>query len=156
MFKFKIGDVVLYDSENTKNEICDVIALTKNGYVIETESTWGGEHPIYEVKEEDICICSQYAFRNLSSEAQQNALMHTMQRCQEVFAALESEGKIDSEKVGSIDWFDESKFKIKLCREYEETYCGTDMYEENYSDSTEQFFRVKLLERFGIEEGGEQ
>ena len=148
--EYKYMDEVIYMPEDERGHILAVLGDLPfdREYVFEADDR---KH-CCRVKERDLKLLMNPAeeFAKLDEEAKQFRLMQTMQRCQEVFAMLEAEGKIDSEKVGSIDWFDESKFKIELCREYEETYCGTDMYEANYSDSTEQFFRVKLLERFGI------
>ena len=151
MDKFNIGDQVYYIPTKDEGKIIAKVGDIDPVYIYESSLT----NMIRKVSEGDLKIISEVKtpaeeFAMLDEEAKQFRLMQTMQRCQEVFAMLEAEGKIDSEKVGSIDWHDESKFKIELCKEYEERYCGTDMYEENYSDSTEQFFRVKLLERFGI------
>lgn len=151
MSNFNIGDKVIYLPTKDEGKIIATVGDINPDYIYESSLI----DMIRKVSEEDLKLVSEVKtpaeeFAKIDEEAKQFRLMQTMQRCQEVFAMLEAEGKIDSEKVGSIDWYDESRFKIELCIEYEETYCGTDMYEENYSDSTEQFFRVKLLERFGI------
>lgn len=159
MSNFNIGDKVIYLPTKDEGKIIAKVNLEPDCvfesspivYIFESILTKKIQKVVgQELKHANKEKTPAEEFAKLDEEAKQFRLMQTMQRCQEVFAMLEAEGKIDSEKVGSIDWYDESKFKIELCIEYEKTYCGTDVYEENYSDSTEQFFRVKLLERFGI------
>ena len=150
MSNFNIGDKVIYLPTKDEGKIIAMVGDINSDYIYESSLI----DMIRKVPEEDLKLVSEVKtpaeeFAKLDEKAKQFRLMQTMQRCQEIFAMLEAEGKIDSEKVSSIDWYDESKFKIELCIKYEETYCGTDMYEEDYTDSTEQFFRVKLLERFG-------
>ena len=146
---YKYLDEVIYIPENEKGHIIAVLGDLPfdNEYIFESCD----KKHCCRAQERDLKLLMNPAeeFAKLDEDAKQFCLMQTMQRCQEVFAMLEAEGKIDSDIIGSIDWYNESEFKIELCREYENTYCGTEMYEENYFDSTEQFFRVKLLERFG-------
>lgn len=148
---FKENDKVIL---TMSGETCRVLAVVPNGedpeatkYVVQSLD---GTHTAIVFEDTlEAYVDPAAEFKKLGETAKQFRLMQTMQRCQEVFDILEIEGKIDSEKIGSIDWYDESAEKIDLCREYEETYCNTDAYEENYTDSTESFFRVKLLEKFG-------
>ncbi len=152
MSKFNIGDNVFYIPENEPGKIIAVLEDMPfdSEYVFESDDK---KHccRVTESKLREL-VNPADEFEKLSEEAKQKALMQTMQRCQEVFDSLQMQHKLSGEKLGDIDWYTESDYKIELCKEYEMTYCGTPEYDDDYGNSTTRFFTEKLLKLFGAKE----
>ena len=90
-------------------------------------------------------------FANYNQEQRERALMESVIRCTEVADALELGGRID---VSLEDNYDRWACYIELAHDFEEECCGTERYENDFTNLSAEFFTEKLIEIYGDEQDG--
>ena len=86
-------------------------------------------------------------FDSITGARRENLLMETAMRIQEVFDNMWTAKLLDPDKI--TDSFDQLQTFCGLAREFENTFYGTDEYDDDFIGLTEEWATKKLTELFG-------
>ena len=97
-------------------------------------------------------ITPKNAFDKANPRTRENSLMETAMRIMDIYVEMVYSQHLNPDKLDSVDYMEKLQLFTTWALEYEETFFGTDDYEEFYLDHTEKYFTDKLKEEFGSEE----
>ena len=83
------------------------------------------------------------------AEEQENLLMETAMRIQEVFDDMWFSQHINPDKVDATDTIERLQIFRDWAREFEDKYYGTDRYEDDFLELSREFAEEKIKETFG-------
>lgn len=89
------------------------------------------------------------SFSELTGERRENLLMETAMRIQEIFDDMFYARLLDLEKVECIGSIERSQSFKDWAREFEETYYGTEEYENDFISLSDAYAVNKISEMFG-------
>ena len=92
------------------------------------------------------------AFDRANSKVREKALMETAMRIMDIYDEMVYSQHLNPDKLDSVDYMEKLQLFTTWALEYDETFFGTDGYENFYLDHTEEYFTAKLKEEFGPEE----
>lgn len=88
-------------------------------------------------------------FSSVSGEQRENLLMETAMRIQEVFDDMFYANLIDVDKVCGGDSLERLQLFRSWAREFENTYHGTEKYEDDFIGLSEDYAIDKVKSEFG-------
>lgn len=91
----------------------------------------------------------KHDFSEVSGEVRENLLMETAMRIQEIFDDMFYARLLDPEKVEHVGSIERSQSFRDWAREFEETYYGTEEYEDDFISLSDAYAVNKISEKFG-------
>lgn len=83
------------------------------------------------------------------AEVQENLLMETAMRIQEVFDEMWFSQHVNPDKVDTTDSIERLQIFRDWAREFEDKYQDTERYEDDFIGLSEEFAEAKIKEAFG-------
>lgn len=85
---------------------------------------------------------------NKKAKEQENLLMETAMRIQEVFDDMWFSQHVNPDKVDATDTIERLQIFRDWAREFEDKYYGTDRYEDDFLELSREFAEEKIKEVF--------
>jgi len=134
------SELKVEDLEKAKNLADAIFEATK-----QTVEAIEGDTVIYSK------MTPKNAFDKADSKRRERALMETAIRIMDIYGEMMYSHHLNPDRVDSVDYAERLQLFTTWALEYEEEFFGTDDYEGDYLNHTEEIFTKKLSEEFGPE-----